>query len=98
MLGAKVEVPTIDGRVALTVPKGATSGQVLRLRGSGVKRGDKRGDQLVTLKIVAPPKVDPELEDVLPPLAREPRLRSAQGGGAMIRRYSETEVVARSRG
>jgi DnaJ-class molecular chaperone len=63
VLGGKVEVPTIDGRVALTVPKGASSGQVLRLRGKGVKRGDRRGDQLVTLKVVAPPKVDAELEE-----------------------------------
>jgi DnaJ-class molecular chaperone len=62
VLGAKVEVPTIDGRVAMTVPRGASSGRVLRLRGKGVKRGDKRGDQLVTLRIVAPPAVDDELE------------------------------------
>ena len=63
VLGAKVEVPTIDGRVALTVPKGVSSGRVLRVRGKGVKRGDRRGDQLVTLKIVAPPTIDAELED-----------------------------------
>ena len=62
VLGGKVEVPTIDGRVALTIPKGASSGQVLRLRGKGVKHGGKRGDQRVTLKIVAPPAVDDELE------------------------------------
>ena len=62
VLGGKVEVPTIDGRVALSVPKGASSGRVLRLRGKGVKRGDKRGDQLVSLKIVAPPAIDDELE------------------------------------
>lgn len=62
VLGAKVETPTIDGRVALTVPKGASTGRVLRLRGKGVKRGDKRGDQRVTLKIVAPPTIDADLE------------------------------------
>jgi DnaJ-class molecular chaperone len=62
VLGGKVEVPTIDGRVALTVPKGASSGRVLRLRGKGVKRGGKRGDQLVTLKLVAPAAIDDELE------------------------------------
>jgi DnaJ-class molecular chaperone len=62
VLGGKVEVPTIDGRVALTVPKGASTGRVLRLRGKGVKRGEKRGDQLVSLKIVAPPATDEELE------------------------------------
>ena len=63
VLGGRVEVPTIDGRVALTVPKGASSGRVLRVRGKGVKRGDKRGDQLVTLKVVSPPVIDGELEE-----------------------------------
>ena len=41
VLGGKVEVPTVDGRVALTVPKGASSGRVLRIRGRGVKRGER---------------------------------------------------------
>jgi DnaJ-class molecular chaperone len=58
VLGGKVEVPTIGGRVSVTVPKGASSGRVLRLRG----RGLKGGDQLVTLRIVAPPEIDEELE------------------------------------
>lgn len=62
ILGGKVEVPTIDGRVAVTIPKGVSSGRVLRLRGKGVKRGAAQGDQLVTLKIVAPPTIDPELK------------------------------------
>ena len=56
-------MPTVDGRVALTIPKGASSGRVLRLRGKGVKRGSKQGDQLVTLKIVAPPVIDSEMEE-----------------------------------
>lgn len=62
VLGGKVETPTIDGPVKLTIPKGASSGQVLRLRGRGVKRGDRRGDQRVRLRIVSPPRIDPELE------------------------------------
>jgi DnaJ-class molecular chaperone len=67
VLGAKVEVPTISGRVALSVPKGSTSGQTLRLRGKGVKRraGQGRGDQLVKLKVVMPPQIDSELEDFM---------------------------------
>jgi DnaJ-class molecular chaperone len=64
-LGGKVEVPTIDGRVAVTIPKGASSGRVLRLRGRGVRRRDRTGDQLVTLRIVMPPHVDDELETFL---------------------------------
>lgn len=63
VLGGKVETPTIDGKVALTVPKGATTGQILRLRGRGVKRGDARGDQRVRLKIVTPPAIDPALAE-----------------------------------
>ena len=63
VLGGRVEVPTIDGRVALSIPKGASSGRVLRLRGKGVRRGAKQGDQLVTLKVVAPPAIDSELEE-----------------------------------
>jgi DnaJ-class molecular chaperone len=62
VLGGKVEAPTIDGRVSITVPKGASSGQVLRLRGRGVaKEGGARGDQLVRLLIVSPPEIDDEL-------------------------------------
>ena len=62
--GAKVEVPTVSGRVSLTIPRGATTGQVLRLRGKGVRRADGHGhgDQLVRLKVVLPPVIDDELE------------------------------------
>jgi DnaJ-class molecular chaperone len=65
VLGAKIECPTIGGRVAVSVPKGASSGQVLRLRGRGVKSGAGHGDQRVTLKIVAPPTIDADLEDFM---------------------------------
>ncbi len=64
VLGGKVEVPTIDGTVRMTIPKGASSGRVLRLRGKGVPdpRSGKRGDQFVRLEIVLPERIDPELE------------------------------------
>jgi DnaJ-class molecular chaperone len=64
VLGAKVEVPTIDGRVTVAVPKGASTGQVLRLRGKGIKnsRSGTLGDQLITIKIVLPQAIDGELE------------------------------------
>lgn len=60
--GGKIEVPTISGKVKLTVPKGASSGQTLRLRGKGIGGKGKRGDQLVRLKIVMPDKIDKDLE------------------------------------
>ncbi|MDF3853179.1 DnaJ C-terminal domain-containing protein [Paracoccus sp. P2] len=62
VLGGKVEAPTIDGPVMLTIPRGASSGQKLRLKGRGIKGADgRRGDQHVVLKIVMPPRIDDEL-------------------------------------
>ena len=54
--GAKVRVPTVDGPVMVSVPKGASSGKTLRLKGKGfAAKGGQRGDQLVTLMIDLPP-------------------------------------------
>ena len=55
VLGAKVKVPTPEGPVMLTIPKGTTSGKVLRLKGRGFTAKDgKRGDQLVTVEVDVP--------------------------------------------
>jgi len=57
VLGAKIEVPTIDGRSQLRVPPGTQSGQKLRLREKGVPsatRDGERGDEIVEVKIVVP--------------------------------------------
>ena len=62
VLGAKVKVPTPEGPVMLTIPKGSSSGKVLRLKGRGFTGKDgKRGDQLVTVEIDLPAH-DPALE------------------------------------
>lgn len=65
VLGGKVEVPTIDGPVSMTVPKGSNSGSVLRLRGRGIvdPKTGQRGDQYVRLEVVLPEAADPELEE-----------------------------------
>ena len=61
-MGGKVATPTISGTVNLTIPKGANSGQILRLRGRGVAGGTGGpGDQLVELRIVTPSPIDDEL-------------------------------------
>ncbi|MBV8686221.1 MAG: J domain-containing protein [Alphaproteobacteria bacterium] len=55
LLGAKVKVPTVDGPVMLSVPKGSSSGKTLRLKGRGFTGKDgARGDQLVTLMVDLP--------------------------------------------
>jgi DnaJ-class molecular chaperone len=61
VLGGRVQVPTIDGDVALTIPKGSNGGKVMRLRGRGVRGRDGLGDQLVELRIVVPKGDDPAL-------------------------------------
>jgi len=61
VLGTRVEVPTIDGQVEMTIPAGAQSGQKLRLREQGLnKRRGGRGDLYVKLKIVVPKQVSEE--------------------------------------
>lgn len=64
VLGGKVEVPTLTGRVHLQIPKGTSSGKTFRLKGKGIKpaSGTTSGDQLVTVRIVLPDTIDPELE------------------------------------
>jgi DnaJ-class molecular chaperone len=55
VLGAKVKVPTPEGPVMMTVPKGSSSGRVLRLKGRGFTgRNGSRGDELVTIDIHVP--------------------------------------------
>ncbi|WP_375403567.1 DnaJ C-terminal domain-containing protein [uncultured Sphingomonas sp.] len=62
VLGGQVRAPTVDKPVMLTVPKGTSSGRVLRLKGKGFhKKGGGRGDQLITLMIDLPAG-DAELE------------------------------------
>ena len=62
VLGAKVKVPTPDGPVMLTIPKGTSSGKVLRLKSRGfTDKSGKRGDQLITVEVDLP-TADSELE------------------------------------
>ncbi len=56
VLGATIEVPTLEGKVEMTIPAGTQNGQTFRLRGQGMpRRGGGRGDQLVRVKVVLPP-------------------------------------------
>jgi curved DNA-binding protein len=60
VLGATIEVPTLEGKVEMVIPPGTQSGQVFRLRGQGMPRpGGGRGDQLVEIRVVVPEKPSP---------------------------------------
>lgn len=66
-LGARIEVPTIDGPAVMWIPPGTSSGQVFRLKGKGIPhlKGEGRGDQHVQVKIVLPKDLDARSQDLL---------------------------------
>lgn len=61
VLGGKIQVPTPEGAVMMTIPKGSNSGKVLRLKGRGAYAGGKRGDLLARLAVTLPETPDDEL-------------------------------------
>jgi curved DNA-binding protein len=60
LLGTKVEVPTLDGPVTITVPPGTSSGAKLRIRERGIHRGSEKGDQYNIVKVIVPRSIDDE--------------------------------------
>lgn len=78
-LGAKIEVPTIDGKAILKIPQGTQNGQKFRLREKGIfnARKNTRGDQIVEISIQAPDVRDERARELLKKLAevdtRDPR-------------------------
>jgi molecular chaperone DnaJ len=72
-LGAKVDVPTIDGRAQLKIPPGTQSGQKLRLRQRGVESAQhpgQRGDQIVTVAVAVPHLNDERSREIMRELAK----------------------------
>ena len=67
MLGTKVEVPTLDGKVALKVPAGTQSHKIFRMRGKGIPHVNRpgTGDQLVRVLAWTPEKLDKDLKKKL---------------------------------
>jgi molecular chaperone DnaJ len=66
-LGADIEVPTLDGKRTLTIPRGTQSGEVFVLRGEGIRniRGYGRGDQYVRIVVRTPTHLTPRQEELL---------------------------------
>jgi len=66
-LGAKVQIPTLEGPVSLTVPPGSQSGRNLRVRGKGAPKlkGGGRGDLIARLRVEVPKKLSDEQREAL---------------------------------
>lgn len=71
-LGGKIEIPTVDGMVSMTLPQGVQTGQQLKLRGKGVPHlgGGGVGDHYVTIKVVTPTGLDERAKELLRELDR----------------------------
>jgi molecular chaperone DnaJ len=71
-LGATLEIPTLDGKVGMTVPTGSQPGDVLRMRGLGLPdvHGRSAGDLLVRLQVEVPKKLSSREEEILKELAQ----------------------------
>jgi curved DNA-binding protein len=82
VLGAKVEVPTLDGPVEMSIPARSQGGGVLRLKekGAALPNGG-RGDQYVRLRIVVPPKPSDKEIDLLKKLASESKFDARRSSG-----------------
>ena len=76
VLGASIEVPTIDGKAEMKIPAGSQGGQRLRLRGQGLNRRDGgRGDEYVRLKIVVPSSPTEREKELFKELAEASQLK-----------------------
>lgn len=65
VLGAKVIVPTISGKVNMTIPAYSSGGEKLRLKGKGIKTKSGTGDEIINLIVVSPKAKSAELENAL---------------------------------
>jgi len=74
-LGSKIKVRTLDGQVVLRIPPGTQSNTKFRIRGQGVEKGGRRGDQLVRVQVTVPEKLDPEEEKLMRDFARTADLK-----------------------
>jgi molecular chaperone DnaJ len=67
-----MEVPTLDGKVAMKIPEGTQSGKVYRLKGKGIPslQGYGRGDQMVVVRVETPSNLNKKQKELLEEFAR----------------------------
>ena len=81
-LGTKVMVPTLEGKISLTIASGSKSGQKLRVRGKGLVGKTGKGDLLAVLKVVMPPLASREVQDLWRQLSEKAAFDPRAGWGS----------------
>ena len=79
LMGTKVDVPTLEGPVTLTIPPGTSSHAKLRIKGRGIHRGTEQGDQFVITKVVVPKGLDESDQDSIRRLQQKQPLNPRTG-------------------
>jgi molecular chaperone DnaJ len=74
VLGGRMRVRTIDGKVDIKIPSGTQSGTVFRVRGKGLPVDGRRGDQLIKVTVVVPTEINQRQRQLMEDFAREGRL------------------------
>ena len=89
VMGAELEIPTIDGKVKYNLPAGTQPGTTFRLRGKGIPelRGRGRGDQYVTVRVQVPSSLTGEQKEALRAFAAT--MGEEHGGGDPIKNFFE---------
>jgi molecular chaperone DnaJ len=90
-LGDEVEVPTLNGKVKLTIPEGIQSGKLLRLKGKGIKHlnSSGSGDQLVLVNVYTPTKLGPRERRLLEELSQSEDIRPREGDKSFLRKVKD---------
>jgi molecular chaperone DnaJ len=83
VLGKDIEVPTVDSKVRINLKPGTQAGEILRLKGKGLKdiNGYGTGDQLIHVNIYTPKTVSNEEKDILEKLRNSPNFQPKAGAG-----------------
>ena len=91
-LGALIDVPTLDGRVELNVPAGTQPGQIFRIKGKGVAQlqGNRRGDQLVTIDVKVPKKLNKDQKSLLEELGESFPTIDADDNDGIFNKFKNT--------
>ena len=91
-LGALIDVPTLDGQVELNVPAGTQPGQIFRIKGKGVAQlqGNRRGDQLVTIDVKVPKKLNKDQKSLLEELGESFPTIDADDNDGIFNKFKNT--------